>query len=775
MTTEQWLRIQPVISEALALNLDARAAHVDRELGLDRDLLGYARRIVRLASVGGAREDLEEIVSGWRVILPMGTDGMGSDYLAERADGTMDRIVAFKTARIKMEHAADQQQWVQDIRQLTMLYDANIARILDSGWVSTGQPFVVSEFESGRPITEVAQGLATREKLTIFLRVLTAVGYAHQRKIVHGDLKPANVLVTREHAPRLLDFGLARVFAKGGDPIAAQTNLHSDSLAYTSPEQIRGKPIDEATDVYALGVIYYEMLSGRLPYGQPGDSVMERGRAICEKIAPKIEGVDEDLNYIAAKAMEKNREARYPNVVAMGKDVESYLEGRIVMPREEDMAFFALRLLKQNWITAALILGVLAVALVAVFQQKRALSQANQVDSITGALMSGIKGGGAKATAGESSVQSAKKYLDDMLEKNAGKPEVVGELAKAYLRLAEVELKGSGILTGNRGAAIQSARKAYEITAQLMSTGEMSDAKLLEFSKSARMLSDLLNDARDYKEAIKVTQLWKDKLMSVSSTNPELLKAKAAADAALADLMFAAGDQQSSMPFARSAMRQFGSIFESDKGNAGKAADYGRSANNVGNKALRMGNLLEALNVFKTAEAVLRPQASKPESQVEPLLDLAKTLSGLGETLEKSKQGDQAMASYKEARQLLEQAAKNEAGNEEVSIGLADNLIRTARIERVGNDFTTSIQETERAVEILRRVVGMPGSKSEYRKQLAQALTLRGELAQAQKKATVAMEAFEEAATLWVSYGRLAGLKPEDEIEITRVKRLAAK
>ena len=133
------------------------------------------------------------------------------------------------------------------------------------------------------------------------------------------------------------------------------------------------------------------------------------------------------------------------------------------------------------------------------------------------------------------------------------------------------------------------------------------------------------------------------------------------------------------------------------------------------------------------------------------------------------------MASYKEARQLLEQAAKKEAGNEEVATVLADNLIRTARIEREGNDLTTAVQETERAVAILSKVVSLPGSKSEYRKQLAQALTLKGEMALAQKKATVASEAFEEAATLWVSYGRLAGLKPEEEVEITRVKRLAAK
>ena len=389
--------------------------------------------------------------------------------------------------------------------------------------------------------------------------------------------------------------------------------------------------------------------------------------------------------------------------------------------------------------------------------------------------MNGLKGGAAQPATGESSVQSAKKYLDDMLEKNAGKPEVVEELAKAYLRLAEVELKGSGILSGNRGAAIQSARKAYDLTAQMMAAGDASDAKLLRFSQSAKMLSEMLSEARDYKEAIKVTQLWKEKLVGVNSSNPEVLKAKAAADAALADLMFAAGDQQASMPFARSAMRQFGMIFEGDKGNAAKAGDYGRAANNVGNKALKMNNLLEALNVFKTAEAVLRPAASKPESQVEPLLDLAKTLSGLGETLEKSNQGDQALASYKEARQLLEQASKKEAGNEEASIELADNLMRTSKLEREGTELAVAVQETERAVDILRKVSSKPGSKPEYRKQLAQALTLKGEMAKTQKKAVVSLEAFEEAVALWEGYGRMAGLKPDEEKEIARLKGLVAK
>ena len=241
-----------------------------------------------------------------------------------------------------------------------------------------------------------------------------------------------------------------------------------------------------------------------------------------------------------------------------------------------------------------------------------------------------------------------------------------------------------------------------------------------------------------------------------------MLKAKAAADATLADLMFAAGDRQASLPFARSAMRHFGSIFDSDKGNPAKARDYAQSANSAGDKVLKLNMLSEAFSLFRTAEKTIRPLASKPDSKVELLLDLARTMNGLGEALEKSKQGDEALASYREARQLLEQAAKREADNADAAEGLADNLVRTARIGKETSGMAMAVEETERAVAILRRLVEKPSTKSEYRKQIAQALSRKREMARSQRKAIVAKESFEESVGLWNSYGRLVGLKPEE-------------
>jgi serine/threonine protein kinase len=774
MNLSEWQTIEPVVYEALKLAPRARAPFVEDQLAAEPQLLAYAQRIVRLVDRSAENESLPDLVSGWRVLLPLGSDGLGMDYLVYRADESMDQLMSLKLARLKLEDAAAQQEFVQEMRTLAMLFDANIARIVDSGWLSEGRPFIVSEFEGGLPLPEISLKLDLRDNLTVFLRVLSAVGYAHQRGILHGDLRPANVLVTRERVPRLVDFGLARALAKGGDAIATQQELTTENIAYFSPEQIRGRDLTEASDVYSLGVLFYEMLAGKPPYGNPRDTVMERGRAICETIPPAVEGLDMDLNYIVAKALEKNVEGRYPTVVSFGRDIEAYLEGRAIVPRQEKLFEFVLRSVRQNWVTAALVAGVLLVGAVAVFQKSRDDSKANQIQQITGSLLAGGGGGGSvRAASGPSStIHSAKKYLDDMLEKSAGKPEVIGELAKAYLRLAEVELKGSGLLRGDRGAAIQSARKAYELTLQLANREGATELELLEYARSAKMLSELLEQARDYKEAIRVAQDWKNKLAGASSANPEVQRALAAADVTLSDLMFAAGDQQASMPFARAAVRQFGSIFEADKGNAGKARDYAQSANNVGGKALRLGMLSEALSMFRSSEATLRPVATKPDSEVGPILDLARTLSGLGETLEKSDQKDQARASYQEARQLLEQAAQKEKDNDEAAEGLADVLVKSARFSREGGEVATAVKDADKAVELLRKLAARPEGRSDYRRQLAMALTLKGELARGQKKNELARECFEEAVGMWNSYGRLAGLRPEEEIELERLKAI---
>ncbi len=775
MTTQDWEKIEGIVRQALTKPEGERGVHVALELSNEPQLLAFARRLVRMASRPMSDEEIPELQSGWRLLLPLGMDGLGMDFLAEREDQSApdpaaDKMVLFKVSRVTLSDSASQQQFVHDLRTLSMLFDSGVARMLDSGWISQGRPFVVVEFDAGTRINDAARDMELEDRVRIFRKVLSAVQYAHLKQVLHGDLRPENILVVDEE-PRLYDFGLTRLLTTGTDSIAAQEVIDVESISYNSPEQIRGLPLTEQSDVYALGVILYEMLLGRRPYGRPGDDVMQMGRAICEQLPAKIENVNEDLNYIVLKALEKNPAGRYKNIAEFAQDVDDYLAGRAVAPRQEALAEMLVRVVKQNWMTAALLVGVALVAGVALFYKGQADAKADKIQAITNALFAG-KGGKGSPT-GASTIQSAKKYLDDMLAENASNMDVVEGLSKAYLQLAEVELKGSGILRGNRGAAIQSARKSYELSLQVIEAKGATEARLMEYARGAMMLTQTLSDARDYKEALKIAREWKEKLAQITSTDPEYLKMQAAANQATADLMYLAGEKKEAMPVARGAMAQFKSIFEADKSNESNARAYAGSASNVGNKALELRLFPEALSSFNIAAAILRPQATKKESQVTAVVDFAKTLNGLGETFAKTNNTGQARASFLEARQLLEQAAKKERNNEEVSQILADNLIRTARLGTELKDFATAAAETDRAVEILRKLVDVPGSRPEFRRDLAMALTVKGEILLAQGKKSIAQELIAEAIRLWQTYANQGVLKPEEEVEFNRVKALA--
>ncbi|MDX2268295.1 MAG: protein kinase [Bryobacter sp.] len=769
MTTQDWEKISGIVREALGKPEGERGVHLAMELSEEPELLACARRLVRLAARPAHDEDFAEIQSGWRLIMPLGMDGLGMDFLAERADGTVDTLVLFKVSRIFLEDAGAQQQFTHDLRTLALLYDAGVARMLDSGWVNQGRPYVVVEFDGGQRITEAVRQWELEEKVLLFRKVLAAVQYGHLKQVLHGDLKPDNILVTNGD-PRIYEFGLSRLLTTGTDSIAAQDTIDIESLAYNSPEHIRGLELSERSDIYSLGVVLYEMLLGRRPYARPGDDVLQVGRAICEKLPEKIEAVNEDLNYIVLKALEKAPAARYQTIAEFARDVQDYLDGRAVAPRREAMAEMVLRLLKQNWVTAALVVGVLSVGGIAMFYKGKAEAKADKIQAITSALFQGK--GGKGAANGASTIQSAKKYLDDMLEQNMGNIDVVDNLSSAYLQLAEVERQGTGLLRGNRGAAIQSVRKSYELSLQVLEAKGATEDKLKQYAKSAKMLTEMLTEARDYKEALKVALDWKEKLAKLDSQDPEFLAMRAAADQAAADLLYLSGEKQAALPPARSAMQQFKSIFDKDPANEESGRNYARSASSVGTKAAELRLFPEAIFSFNTAADVLRPQATKKDSKVVAVLDLAKTLNGLGDTLAKTEQPQKARASFLEARQLLEQAAKREKNNDDLSQILADNYMRTARLGREINDFTAAISETDRAVELLRRLVDTPGSRAEFRRDLAMALTIKGEILLAQGKKAIAREFFEEARSLWQLYSNLSVLKPDEEAEFNRLKNL---
>jgi len=336
--------------------------------------------------------------------------GMGTVYLATRADGEFKQDVAIKVVKRGMDSEEILRRFRFERRTLAALDHPNIARLIDGGATPDGQPYLVMEYVDGAPIDQYCDThkLGTEARLALFRTVCEAVRYAHQNLVVHRDLKPSNILVTADGTSKLLDFGISKVIA--GVRSAEMTTAEERRLTpeYASPEQIAGLPVTTATDVYSLGIILYELLTGRRPYLFRTRTTAEFERVICHEnppapstavvrpqqattvdgesrppVTPQAVGetrnasperlrrrLKGDLDTIVLMAMRKAPERRYASVEQFSEDIHRYLTNRPVIARKETPAYLAVKFVRRNaWATASaaavallLIAGVAAVA-----------------------------------------------------------------------------------------------------------------------------------------------------------------------------------------------------------------------------------------------------------------------------------------------------------------------------------------------------------------------------------------------------------------------------
>ena len=302
----------------------------------------------------------DAILGGYRLIREIGYGGMSSVWLAERCDGNLQREVALKLPMLgpARMHLAERFRRERDI--LAALTHPNIARLYDAGISSSGQPYLAMEYIEGLTLVShcEAQRLTLRERLHLFLQVLDAVQFAHARLIVHRDLKPSNILVTPHGRVVLLDFGIAKLLSEDAPEHTALTQLAGRPFTpdYASPEQITGLPLSTATDIYSLGVLLYELLTGQHPYGTHKSSLAQLQQAIATHDPPRPSQVPVtetaaelrrstsrklssaltgDLDTVVLKALKKDPTERYNSVNAFAQDIHNHLHNLPVSARPD--------------------------------------------------------------------------------------------------------------------------------------------------------------------------------------------------------------------------------------------------------------------------------------------------------------------------------------------------------------------------------------------------------------------------------------------------------
>ena len=383
-----WSDLERLLDEALDRPAAARAAWLD---SLDsqfealkpqlRALLARAAEVetsdflATLPSVAleatPATDESGRTIGAYRLVRELGRGGMGSVWLAERVDGLIDRPVALKLPHV-IAHSGLAERMARERAILAALNHPHIARLYDAGLGDDGQPYLALEYVEGRPLDvhcrsgDNGQPLDLRARLRLFLQVVNAVAYAHGKLIIHRDLKPANILVTAEGEVRLLDFGIAKLLEDGVAHDSALTELGPRALTpdYASPEQIRGEPLTVAADVYALGVLLYELLTDRLPYPRKSRSELEHAILNIEP-SPPLRG---DVDTIALKALKKRPEERYATANALAEDVARYLDGRPVLARPDSASYRLMKFVGRHKVgvasAAAALIAVLAGAAV---------------------------------------------------------------------------------------------------------------------------------------------------------------------------------------------------------------------------------------------------------------------------------------------------------------------------------------------------------------------------------------------------------------------------
>ena len=408
LDSASWSNLERLLDEALDQPAAARAAWLDTlDSQFDalkpqlRVLLARAAQVETsdfLATLPSVELDAEpapvadgRIVGPYRLIRELGRGGMGSVWLAERVDGLIDRPVALKLPHAVAHFSGLAERMARERTILAALNHPHIARLYDAGLSEDGQPYLALEYIEGRPLDEYCKSLDLRARLRLFLQVANAVAYAHGKLIIHRDLKPANILVTAEGYVRLLDFGIAKLLNDETAHDSGVTEFGARALTpdYASPEQILGEPLTVAADVYALGVLLYELLTGHLPYPRKSRTELEHAILNLEPQRPSdFDGpaLRGDLDTIALKALKKRPEERYATVNAFVEDIERHLDGRPVLARPDSTSYRLRKFVGRHKLgvasIAAVLVAILAGAAISIWQARVAIAEKEHAQEV---------------------------------------------------------------------------------------------------------------------------------------------------------------------------------------------------------------------------------------------------------------------------------------------------------------------------------------------------------------------------------------------------------
>ena len=626
MKPERWQLVRKVFESAELLQGGDLLDYLEAACAGDTELRAEVESLLRAQSRAGSRFMVEPAanlmrtanlavaevpraglrVGAYQILDEIGHGGMGEVYRAFRVDGQFKQEVAIKLVRIGLGSSFVMERFVHERQILATLNHPNIAHLLDGGTTNDGVPYLVMELIEGERIDAYCREhrLSVTERLQLFLHVCEAVEHAHQRLVIHRDIKPGNILVTKDGTPKLLDFGIAKILDPSG---AAETTVtRSMTPEYASPEQISGRPITTATDVYALGMVLYKLLTGCSPYRVPLASPLQWSQAVThtdpqrpssavlsethagldggftdEKPAEAVLNTREptaaklrrrlsgDLDCILLKALRKEPEKRYGAARQLADDIQRHLDGLPVTALKGSWAYNAGKFVSRHRVpVAATVLVIIALvagigatlrqARIARVERARAQKRFDDVRAFSNSLIFDVHDAlqdiPGTTAARNLLLDRAVQYLDRVSADSEGDPNLQRELASAYQRLATVQGDATTSNLGQVGASRASYGKAtllFEAVARANPTDTADQLSVAKIYRQ-RALSNLYHpEGRpDIDKALAITS----RLMQTDGQNSKVQIERAADEQILAASLDLSGERSQSADLYRQSL-----------------------------------------------------------------------------------------------------------------------------------------------------------------------------------------------------------------------------